>query len=348
MTTIVYLGNFDPPHSTENEVRKALIALGHDVLLVQENQPKAAAFPGAALAAKGCKDQGDKVVVLWTRTGWDWSYYGATEQQAHDRQTEMLMFCKAEGIPTVGYHLDRWWGLSREHLVHSEPFFRVDLLCTADGGHQAQWEAIGVNHVWFPPAVSKFECELGEVRREYHSDVCFVGSWRPGYHKEWTHRAKLVEFLTKLHRDSGLDVKLWPLAGAPAVRGESLRDLYASSRVVVGDSCLVPTADGPMTRYCSDRVPETLGRGGFLLHPDVEGITGSADGGYTMYEDREHLVTWPLNDFAALRSLIEEYAMDDRRRISIAQWGADHTYRHHTYHNRMERLFEELEERNLL
>jgi hypothetical protein len=41
----------------------------------------------------------------------------------------------------------------------------------------------------------------------------------------------------------------------------------ASAKVVVGDSCF-----GGRPNYVSDRYYETRGRGGFLLHPWVEGV----------------------------------------------------------------------------
>ena len=57
---IAYVGNFEPAHSTENEVRKALDKLGHDVWLCQEGQPDR------------WRELTDRVhefdVILWTRT----------------------------------------------------------------------------------------------------------------------------------------------------------------------------------------------------------------------------------------------------------------------------------------
>ena len=86
------------------------------------------------------------------------------------------------------------------------------------------------------------------------------------------HRSRLVKWLRKNY---DRQVKFWPEPNQHAVRGDDLTDLYASVKVVVGDSCLVPKPDGsPMTHYCSDRIPETLGRGGLLLHPVVEDVTG--------------------------------------------------------------------------
>lgn len=169
LLNVIYLGNFDPPHSTENHIATALEANGHTVLRVQENV--AGAFDEAAAYAPNFD------LVLWTRTGWDWSnIYGALgEPYAFAAQDRLRRVARACGVPVVGYHLDIWFGLNREHQLR-EPFFQSDIVITADGGHQAEFEALGIDHVWFPPGVSRPECELGMFRDEYHSKLAFVGS----------------------------------------------------------------------------------------------------------------------------------------------------------------------------
>lgn len=328
-----YIGNFAPAHSTENEIARALEANGHDVTRLQENDEQtwrdltSASLPGSP------------EVLMWTRTGWDWKVIaGWSHDEALAVQQAALDNVRRLGVATVGYHLDRWWGLDREGQV-AEPFFHVDMLCTADGGHDPEWAAAGVNHRWFPPAVSHLECDGGEHRREVASPVVFVGSWRPGYHREWTHRPELIDFLRRHFRGR---VRFWPAKGRPAVRGQALRDLYASVRVVVGDSCLVPNADGsPCARYWSDRVPETVGRGAFLLHPWVEGIDEH-------FKDGEHLRLWPLGDWSELGSLIEHYLAHDDERRRIAEEGRRHVRENHTYAVRMRQLTDALVTEGLL
>lgn len=323
-----YIGNFSVPFTTENEVARALEGNGHQVQRLQENTEE----PWRVLTAGTV----DADVVLWTRTGWDWPHTPMAwdHEQARDMQRAVLDNMRRLGIPTVGYHLDRWWGLDREGQVHDEPFFRVDLLCTADGGHEQEWAAAGVNHRWFPPGVSKFECEPGNARAMYASDVAFVGSWRPGYHVEWRHRPQLVNFLRATY---GKRCRFWPVKGRPAVRMGELRDLYASVKVVVGDSCLV----GDATRYWSDRIPETLGRGGFLLHPYVEGIEEH-------FTDGKHLRLWPLGDFDELRRLIDHYVTNEAERRAIAEEGRRHVLETATYSVRMQQLEDLLRSEGLL
>ncbi len=296
-------------------------ALGWTVEFHQENVPGIFLVAAARLGADPPID-----FVLWTRTGW-------SPPVPHDEQYAMLDAARSAGISTVGAHLDRWVGLEREGQIDEEPYFRVDLLCTADGGHPEHWKERGIEHVWFPPGVSEFECDGGTYNCRMASDVAFVGSWRPGYHALWQHRPQLVAFL---RRSYGARCRFW---GGPghSVRGEALRDLYASSKVNVGDSCLV----GNATHYWSDRIPETLGRGGFLLHPYVEGIEEH-------FTDGKHLRLWPVDDWAELRRLIDYYIAHDDERRAIAAEGRRHVLEHHTYTVRMAQLEALLRERGMI
>ncbi len=313
---IAYVGNFDPPHSTENEVRKALEHLGHDVWLCQEGQPDR------------WRELADRVadfdVILWTRTA------DLAKRIPHGEQRRMLLQARDAGVPTVAFHLDRWWGLrenGREDSVWSEPFFRCEHFFSTDGAHDIEWAVAGVNHHWMPPGVSEFECERGTPRDEWRSDIGFLGSWRH-YHGEHTHRRELVEWLRSTYGDR---VRFFPEPGQPGIRGTDLRDLIASVKVWVGDSCLAPRADGgPMVRYWSDRVPEITGREGYLIHPWVEGLL----------EQHPSVVTWPLGDWDALKAAIDEpLEVWNTRRGDAAKMQAE-TLERHTYTVRMREVLE--------
>ena len=146
---IAYLGNFEPEHSTENHVYRALTHNGHEVMQFQESMPER--WNQLIVSVN------DFDMVLWTRTGW--GHGGPT----HQLKENFLDAARGTGVPTVGYHLDRWWGLNRSGEVLNEPFFRADLVITADGhpAHQQKFEDAGVNHAWMPPGVSQHECLRG-------------------------------------------------------------------------------------------------------------------------------------------------------------------------------------------
>lgn len=309
---IAYLGNFGAPHSTENHVLRAFKSKGHEIHPFQEEN-----FRKWDELIEHVEDFD---LVLWTRTG------SLLAQIPVLKQATMLFNARAKHVPVIGYHLDRWWGLPREHEVLTDYFFRVDLLITADGGHNKWWRAARVNHLWLPPAVSDPETRLtGRVRSDWFKPVAFVGSWRE-YHPEWPYRRELVEWLRKTYGDNLLVVE-------GGVRGQDLVDLYTSAQVVVGDSCLA----GDAKRYWSDRIPETLGRGGVLVHPEVEGLSDH-------YTPGEHLRTYELGNFDMLGRKIEELLTVEKHRKKMAAAGKAHVQANHTYEVRVDQILNAVEQ----
>lgn len=327
---VAQIGNFDPPHSTENELRWALASNGHEVHSYQEGDPDAWHRLGRHLLAMEPPD-----LILWTRTA------SELNRIPLDLQKSVIEGARALGVPVVALHLDIWASLPRERELSEVPYFSlVDIMCTADGGHPLTWAEHGIDHRWFPPAVSHLECEPGTFRDEYASPLAFVGNWSGHYHPEARHRAEMIDHL----RARG-DVAFWPKEGQPAVRGDDLRDLYASVDVLVGDSCNVDGAGF----YCSDRVPETIGRGGFLLHPATPGVTDGSNWwaspdvlGAPMWQNGEHLACWEAGNWEMLDDLIENALHDHEGRRAIARAGREFTRQHHTYAARMRVLVEML------
>jgi hypothetical protein len=313
---VAYVGNFGPAHSTESHVGTALEANGHVVARHQEDR-----VDWDRLAA----EVADQDFVLWTHTE------GLAGPQSYDAQRRFL---DAVQVPTAVLHLDLWHGLGREHLISESPHFRCDLVCTADGGHDAEWKAAGVNHRWLPPGVSAPECELGTPRDEYRSELAFVGSWQGSYHRESKHRFELVRFLQKRY---GGRCAFWPRKHEPAVRGDDLRDLYASVGLAVGDSCMA----GSIGRYWSDRVPESIGRGACLVHPLVPGLEEH-------FKPGEHLLTFEPFRFEQLAGTIDYYLdhLDEAKAIGAA--GREHVLATATYEVRTEQLIDLLRSEGLL
>ena len=314
---VAQIGNFDPPHSTENELRKALNANGHEVYTHQEGDTEAWRRLVDTLS--------ERDFVVWTRTASELNKIPVALQD------EMVQTARRNNVPVVGYHLDIWFGLRRAREVQNVPYFKlVDFMCTADGGHQGEFERAGVTHRWFPPGVSEFECEFGTPTDEFRASLGFIGNHDGSYHQEWQHRFQLVNFL------KGEGCRFWPEPGKHAVRGPALRDLYASVDVCVGDACLV----GPGW-YWSDRVPETIGRGGVLLHPRVDGMDDHFTPG-------EHFETWEIGDWEGLRGKIVELQNDPDKRQHLREAGRKHVLENHTYTVRMRQLVDMLKEEGAL
>jgi hypothetical protein len=331
---VLTIGNYEPPHSTENELRDALERIpGVKVEPIQEQDVAQWEWLLSEIRHSTGID-----MILWTSTR------SLNAKVPEPVQRGMLMTAFEHEIPTVGYHLDRWWGLHankrQEQMFDADgellPFFGVQYLFTADGGHQQQWADVGVNHIWMPPAVSERWCYLAQADKRQAHDIVFVGGWEGYGHTEWTHRVEMVD---KVRGWFGDRFRTLPKSGQPRITMGDLNVVYASAKVVIGDSCLVPLPDGsPMTHYCSDRIPETLGRGGILLHPSVEGIDD-------VYANQ---FVWPLGDWDALHEIIDalldgydsdEYwvagSARDQRLMNI-----DYTKAHNTYTHRMREVID--------
>lgn len=306
-------GNFSVDYSTESHVAASWEALGHEVVRIQEGIP---AHEVPALVA-GCD------VFLHTQT----YGYAVTSGLLADR-FEASQEIADMGIPRVFFHLDRWWGLARADQLGIEPWSRYELVVTADGGHEQEWKSLGINHHWMPPAV--FHGEARDGRHRPRCDVIFVGSWRNYGHPEW--EPYRLEMLDKVRSWYGSRFQCWPRARA--VRGMALNDLYGSAKVAIGDSCLA----GSPERYWSDRIPETLGRGGFLIHPAVKGLELV----------HPYVPTYELGDWDRLRELLNFYVSFNDDREAERQVAAADVRTNHTYKNRMAELLDELYGRGLL
>ncbi len=309
--TIVYIGNFTHPHCTEVHIARTLADAGVRVIRLQENKVQL-----REIRALG--KQAD--LVLYTRT---WGL----PKEAISVWREL----EAAGVPTASYHLDLYVGLKRESTLEGDPFWATGICFTPDGDPASAevFASHGVNHVYIPPAVFKGECVTGRVRPEFTNDVCFVGSY-PYPHAEWPYRDQLVEALMARYGDKFTRYG----AGARTVRNQDLNDVYASTRVVVGDSlCLGFTKPW----YWSDRPYETVGRGGTLIMPRIEGLE-------THFTDREHLRFYDFNDYDALFSAIDELISNPAEATRIAQTGRVHVRDNHTYHNRLQQALKHVDD----
>jgi hypothetical protein len=321
---LAYIGNFVPEFSTENDYARAWENNGHKVTRYQEGDCER--NRALTTAVKGAKRPD---LIVWTRTP------RLSRLTGPVLEGKLLDACHKHHVPIVGVHLDRWWGLDRQVEITDAPYFRVDLLMTADGAHQREWAKWGVNHRWLPPGVSEKWCQPGTPRPEFTSDIAFVGT-HGKYHREWQHRRRMLSRLQERFKSR---VAFWPKHGQPAIRGHDLTDLYWSTKLVVGDSCLVPTVTGqPMTRYCSDRIPETLGRGGILLHPEVAGIT--AEFGHQW---------WVLGDWSDLIVRCEELLdITDDMALTLREQAIERTREYHTYEKRVPEILRMMSEEGLL
>ena len=298
---IAYIGNFSVDYSTETHVAHTLEQLGHTVYRLQENGHKPAGLTRALNAL-------DLDLFLFTRT------WGQTVRMTH------LNRLRARSIPTVSYHLDLYLGLQRDGGIDTDPFWRTDWVFTPDGDPacQTEFERRGINHRWLLPGVVADECYLADV--PLTRDITFVGSRQ--YHTEWPYRTQLLDWLARTYGDR---FEHHGPEGLGLARGDDLNRLYASTRIVIGDSLVQGFTH---EAYASDRRYETPGRGGFMLQPWIDGF----DDGFV---DGVNAAFYRFGDFDSLAAKIRHYLANDAEREQIRRAGHDHVKAHHTYTHRL-------------
>jgi len=99
-----------------------------------------------------------------------------------------------------------------------------------------------------------------------------------------------------------------------------LNNVYASIKVVVGDHCF---AGQPF--YWSDRLPETCGRGGFLLYPRTEGLTIPT-------------ALYAPQDIGDLIRQIDYWLANDAQREEIRNLAFEHVKQNDTYTQRLQEV----------
>lgn len=322
---VYMVGNFNQPFCSEVHWAKSLEKLGHEVTKKQENTIKRGVLKDEVLGHD---------LFLWVRT-WDGF---VTHKDLED--------IRSLGIPSVNVHLDLFIGISREATLDTDPRWRTDYVFTADGDPKSQeiFEAHGINHHWLRAGVFDEGCEMFEPNNdpELQGDIVFVGSGKEYGHPEWPYRKQLIEFLEKTYpnqyRKYGYPQKL--------VREADLNQLYANAKIVIGDSLNIGFNH---PNYWSDRVYETIGRGGFIIHPHIEGIGNDFvtydfkvdDGGFWDKAPAPvELVTYQYGDFAMLKQRIDYFLKEDKYREEIRKNGFERVKRDHTYLNRMKEMLD--------
>lgn len=312
---VCYIGNFIPEYSTENDVRKAFEHLGHTVITLQENQTTPSKILGEALRSD---------LLLITST-WD-------NALPLPEMLDVYKRCADAGIPTATLHLDTFWPTVRNgRKWWLNPMFHTAYIFTADGDHEDKWKALGKNHTWLPPAVRYDACHFGKYREDYACDVAFVGSNGQGYHEDvWPYRKELLNKLREICKRNGWSFKN-PGGDMPKIdRGDDMNDFLASAKVTVGDSLCLKKED---SQYWSDRVPETTGRGGFLIMPKIKELIHIYNTVFPMYE-------W--GDWADLENKIRTYVEIDQANIDTRVAMQEITASDHTYVNRVQTIIKEV------
>jgi spore maturation protein CgeB len=173
-------------------------------------------------------------------------------------------------------------------------------------------------------------CDMYEHRRRrpllpvWKSDVAFIGAARAG-----EPRVPLIQKLSEICRVKvyGRD---WERFGMKA----ALKSVHSRGYALVcGGAKIMLGADNTsdIDGYWSDRLPFTLGCGGFLL-------TNYAPGMERFYTNREHLVWYKSPEECV--DLVREFLAKRKERERIAEQGYRYVHEHHTFHHFVDRVFE--------
>jgi hypothetical protein len=245
-------------------------------------------------------------LFLWART------HG---KQPSGNLTIMIDRLRGLSIPTAGLHLDLYHGLThRDSRVGRDPWWSLDYVFTADGGHQKWFRDRGVNHFWCPPAMGLARLGRGQVVPELSSRVAFTGRLTVFHGR---HRRDLLVWAKRTF-GKGFVQYVPPNNG---VYGARLNDLCASAWVMIGDSA-------PSDYYWSDRIPTTMGRGGMLAHPRTPGLE---EQGFT----KENMILYDRFDFQELARQVSDLTEQDRKdrtEAALALIADRHLWTHRLVH----------------
>lgn len=306
---VAFLGNFRAGFCSENDYLWTMRErLGFEVVTLQETEATGETIQETAA---GCD------LFFWVHThGW---------RTPGRPMRDVLADLRERGVPSFAYHLDLYMGIGRWREYQNHDYMQVAHFFTVDK-LMADWlNANTTTRGHFVRAgVVERDCRL-EAREKTH-DVIFVGSYR--YHQEWPYRRQLIDYLRRTY---GGRFEHWGPQGLGLVRSDALNELYASTKIVVGDT-LCMGFDYPY--YTSDRAYEVLGRGGFLVHPRIVGMDEELTD--------DHLAYYTFNDWDGLQHTIDHYLTHDEEREAIRRAGHVKVLADCTYTHRLQQIFDTL------
>lgn len=314
---ITFVGNFNVSYTSETHHANTLAMSGHQVHRLQEGKVPIEVILEVAKTSN---------LLVWVHTH-GWKQPSDTGLTTADLFKEL----KKIGIPTMTYHLDLWFGLQRQKDLEQDDFYKsIEHFFTVDK-LMADWfnKNTDVKGHYLQAGVYEPEARLYKIpiKQEYENEVAFVGS--RGYHPEWKYRPQLVDWLRDTYGKKFTHVGN---DGIGVLRGEELIKFYWNTKIAIGDSLCI-NFDYPY--YWSDRVYETLGRGGFMIHPYIKGMEKH-------FTDKKHLVFYKFGDFKDLKEKIDYYLEHEDEREKIRFAGHEHVAKNHTYTNRWNTIIRKL------
>lgn len=306
---ILYVGNFETKHSrlgwcpNGEYIAYALRKAGHEVTCLDEKETR----PKELIAE--CK----RYELLLT-------------EEARLKGDSAEVIVKVD-IPIVAWLTNIFFTIPmREKELRENPIFQADIVFSTDGGHQEEFEKLGINHVCLRQGIHKPEAKLGTDNWGTKAKIGFVGIV---YDDFWNYRKKLLRFLRRTYKRD-----FFHFGQRGNIRHMELNNLIASLDIVVGDSVYSPN-------YWSNRLYEMLGRGAFMIFPNIPGIEKE----FTPYK---HFIPYEYGDFKTLKKIIDHYLNHPKERETIKLAALAHCRKYHTYEHRVEDMFRILREKEIV
>ena len=228
-------------------------------------------------------------------------------------QKVLIDWLKSKGIKTVCWLFDLYRVGPRLIVIFTSPIFTSDFVFTTDGGDEEIWKRNGINHHLLRQGIYGKFTYVAEQCKKYKHDVVFVG----GRNSWWGYRKKVMGFLRSKYGDRFVR---YGEKDTHEIRTDELNKLYSSAKIIIGDSVYSPG-------YWSNRIYETIGRGGFFIHPMVEGLDKE-------FEPYKEFIPYNFNDFDGLKEKIDYYLIHDDERNKIRMAGFERCKKDYTYVNR--------------
>lgn len=225
---------------------------------------------------------------------------------------------------SMWYHDPQWYqSTHRPDIAHilevgklAETFFV--------SGFEAEWRALGLRAEFLPSAADR-EIRPVSPRRQYHSDVSFIGT---GYDPS------RAQFLLKVAKR--YDLRVWGTgwedwrkslnwSGRPVIRRQFAL-VCSSSMISLG---INPSRAQGGSTYTSDRTWMVILAGGFYLGHGTPGLT-------EMLRDAEHCAWY--TDIDSCLEKIDYYLKNSVARERIKHEGEAFVREHHTFDQRIHNL----------
>ena len=309
---ILYVGNFSEKSVGEPEIAYALEKLGHEVTKVDEEQgiiPKLR-------------------TMLWAREKYDFLLFAKFRVGTHEEIRDFLRDLRGIKIPSVCWLFDLYWGYRRENEIayNMSPWTGADIVLTTDGGHDDKWKKYGIKHFLLRQGIDE-RVEMGTPTFDTKAEIGFVGSrltWAG-----WPYRGTLLDFLSVAYGN-----KFQHFGSDGRLRHEELGNLLATLKITICDTVYSPY-------YWSNRIYEMMGRGGFVIHPRIEGLEKE-------FEEFKHFIPYKVGNFKDLKQKIDYYLEHDEEREVIRKAGFEHIHKNLTYTHRVKELIQKLEEQKII